>query len=217
MRLQARGGVFAPLRAGAGGGVNLASACAGPLQAGVQAVCVQLHAQLCLPHTGRGAPAGGSGGCWRDGGHAARPQPLAGADAGGFCRWLCAQDAQVALGAAQAGRGAQGFGGVHVPLAFQQQIGGQPQAGQQGVAAPAWALWAMWRRHRARRCWVRPWGGVHAERIHPGQGRAFWRVPCVCRRGRPPATVVSRTGCQRSATVPGTGPVICARPALACR
>ena len=42
-------------------------------------------------------------------------------------------------------------------------------------------------------------------------------VPCVCRRGRPPATVVSRTGCQRSATVPGTGPVICACPALACR
>ena len=76
VRLQARGRRFRPhcRRVLAVASISPARALAHCRRA-FRGVCVQLHAQLCLPHTSRGAPAGGSGGCWRDGGHCCPAQP----------------------------------------------------------------------------------------------------------------------------------------------
>ena len=97
-----------------------------------------------------------------------------------------------------------GFSGVHVPLAFQQQIGSQPQSASNGL-----------RRQRGRggRCGGGTGhGGAGCEQGAASMPNASTQargrpcsVPCVCRRGsrRPPPWSAARAA-SAVTTVPGT-------------
>ena len=180
--------------AGVGGGIHITGAVAGPEQARAQGVAFGLQRQFGLAHAGRAAGLRGG-----DGGGAARAGALARAlqhrDRGSFA----GEDAQVAIGAPQAGLGAQRGTGIHVPLALQHHVAPQAQAGQQRLGRFA--------SHRGR--------AFQPQRIQPCKGQAFQAALALqahCRAG--PGLVARGLPLQRHAAGQRAGKAGLARRSL---
>ena len=152
VRLQARGGVSPPLQAALA--VASISPVRWPTAGGRSGVCVQLHAQLCLPHTGRGARlvAAVDTGVMVVTLPGLQPWPvltLVVSAGGSALKMRKSPWVRRRLAVARRDSVESTF---HWPSSSRSVA--SPRRTSKG-AAPAWARWAMWRRHRGRRCWVR--------------------------------------------------------------